>query len=691
MDNFPDEIMAEILSPALKVSEEMFSDTSSTASPFACPSVSSSAALLVCKAWLRVATPLLYNVVIIRSKAQARALQSSLRGNRDLGRFVKMLRVEGGFGPAMQDVLKGCPNIRDILLWLQIHGSDSTGGLVSGLPFINPTRIIVFDHPIIQLKNRHVQALARAIEACALTWTNLTTISFPYVSLAGAQWQSFVLNICACPTLRALSFPSQYTDISVFIEISRHRNLKSIEFRSPASECPHLFEAVSTDRRLASITRWLDEPRTTDCEHEPISLRPTNPSFQPMTLATQEVVERVWSRCLEFAMLSFDAATSHVMYASHFPSGTAVNGVYHDRLQYLLVSKMFHRLAVPFLYRHITSTTGLFRRLSLQLASTPAVGEHVRLITMSWDPLEPCEVHISAILRHTPQLTALINHQYGYSYMTPPLTWTMFETLGQATGATLQKLSGFRIEVAYDSVPVSPAVFGRFAALQSLDWDVGCRFRIMVPLFDPAAQVSRDTFPAMESLRIGSGEGLDLFTEMDLPRLRRVDFALQEHRDPAFLQKHGHKLEELKIKHAEFANTSILTLCPRISVLSYSLWPCTLFPGPQSGKYFGGDHLAPGFQHACVTMLILDKLGIPSQAANQKDWKLCFDKLDLTYFSLLTEIRIAEIGEWPTTDHAISKSIWVKLSEKYLLQGIHLTNTVGTRWHPRLKVSRSRR
>ncbi|KAJ7604937.1 hypothetical protein DFH06DRAFT_1113337 [Mycena polygramma] len=691
MDHFPDEIMAEILSPALKVSEEMFSDTAST-SPFACPSVSSSAALLVCKAWLRVATPLLYHVVIIRSKAQARALQSSLRGNPDLGRFVKMLRVEGGFGPAMQDVLKGCPNVRDILLSLQIHGSDSTGGLVSGLPFINPTRIIIFDHPIIQLKNKQVQALAHAVESCTLTWTNLTTISFPYVSLAGAQWQSFVLNICACPTLRALSFPSQYTpDISVFIEISRHRSLKSIEFRSPASESPDLVEAVSTDRRLASIVRWLDEPKMTDHEHQPVSLRPTDPSFQPMASAPQEVVERVWSRSLEFAMLSLDAVPSRVLSPSHFPSGTTgVNGVYHDRLQYLFVSKMFHRLAVPLLYRHIASTrSGLFRRLSLQLASTPTVGEHVRSIKTSWDPFEPCEVHISTILRHTPQLTALINHEYGHLCMTPPLTWTMFETLGQTTGATLQKLSGFRIEVAYDSLPISPAVFGRFAALQSLDWDVGCRFPIMVPLFDPAAQVPRDTFPALESLHIGSSEGLDLFTEMDLPRLRRVDFALQEYRDPAFLQKHGHKLEELRIKHAEFANASILNLCPRISVLSYSLLPCTFFP--QSGKYFGGDHLAPGFQHACVITLILNKLGIPSQVANQKDWKLCFDKLNLTYFPLLTEIRVAEIGEWPTTDHAISKSIWVKLAEKYLLQGIQLTNTVGARWHPRLKVSRSRR
>ncbi|KAJ7117064.1 hypothetical protein C8R44DRAFT_674347 [Mycena epipterygia] len=153
-EHLPDEIISEILSPALKVSEEMFSENESLISPFA-SSVSSSSALLVCKAWLRVATPLLYHVVVLRSKAQARALQAALRGHPDLGRFIKMLRLEGGFGPAMQHILKAAPGITDIFISLQIHTSDSTAGLVLGLPYINPTRMIIFDDDIKLLKNKH--------------------------------------------------------------------------------------------------------------------------------------------------------------------------------------------------------------------------------------------------------------------------------------------------------------------------------------------------------------------------------------------------------------------------------------------------------------------------------------------------------------------------------------------------------
>ncbi|KAJ7768923.1 hypothetical protein B0H16DRAFT_1781115 [Mycena metata] len=88
--HLPDEIVSEILSPALKVSEGKFSDNESQVSPFASPSVSSSAALVVCKAWLRVATPLhqtfdkfivaLYNAKQCRTMRQFPA-KPSQRGN----------------------------------------------------------------------------------------------------------------------------------------------------------------------------------------------------------------------------------------------------------------------------------------------------------------------------------------------------------------------------------------------------------------------------------------------------------------------------------------------------------------------------------------------------------------------------------------------------------------------------------
>jgi hypothetical protein len=174
-DNLPDEIISEILSPALKVPEHMFSDLSPK-SLFAKYSVSSSAALLVCKDWLRVATPLLYSVVVIRSKAQARALHDALRNNPDLGRFIKKLRVEGGFGTPMHHILQSAPNITDLFLCLQIHSSDSSSGLATGLPLINPTRLIIFDDSDSLLKNKAVLQLISTLEGCVMKWTNLVRL-----------------------------------------------------------------------------------------------------------------------------------------------------------------------------------------------------------------------------------------------------------------------------------------------------------------------------------------------------------------------------------------------------------------------------------------------------------------------------------------------------------------------------------
>ncbi|KAJ7668962.1 hypothetical protein B0H17DRAFT_848571, partial [Mycena rosella] len=113
----PDEISSEILSPALKVFDDMFSDMSDV-SPFAHYSPSTSAYLLVCKDWLRVATPLLYHVVVLRSKAQANALELVLPNKPAFGRFTKKLRVEGGYGMAMYTILGSAPNITDLFVSL---------------------------------------------------------------------------------------------------------------------------------------------------------------------------------------------------------------------------------------------------------------------------------------------------------------------------------------------------------------------------------------------------------------------------------------------------------------------------------------------------------------------------------------------------------------------------------------------
>ncbi|KAJ7270667.1 hypothetical protein B0H12DRAFT_1044377 [Mycena haematopus] len=179
----PDEIVSEILTPLLKHSDEVFCDQSQK--PLLDPDHSASRYLLVSKSWLRVSTPLLYNVIILRTTAQAEALQAVLKNNQEFGLFIKKLRVEGGFGDAMHTIFKCAPNITDLYLTLYIAGTDNVKGLCSGLPLINPRRVIVvdacYDSEVRPKKNKKITELFEALVSLIPKWDEMQTFQFPYL------------------------------------------------------------------------------------------------------------------------------------------------------------------------------------------------------------------------------------------------------------------------------------------------------------------------------------------------------------------------------------------------------------------------------------------------------------------------------------------------------------------------------
>jgi hypothetical protein len=178
----PDEILKEILSQPLIVTDEVFAATG-FASPFASHVQSSSSVLVVCKRWLRIATPLLYNFVVLRSTAQAQALAHVLQSNPSLGSFIRRLRVECGFGMAMNKILKLAPHITHLFVSLAIYSADSVSGLCRAIPRINPTRHCAQSK---RLHNSHVRQLVDTLCRCIQTWKNLVSFDFFFrASLTG--------------------------------------------------------------------------------------------------------------------------------------------------------------------------------------------------------------------------------------------------------------------------------------------------------------------------------------------------------------------------------------------------------------------------------------------------------------------------------------------------------------------------
>ncbi|KAJ7160022.1 hypothetical protein C8R43DRAFT_1177631 [Mycena crocata] len=673
--SLPDEIVSEILSPALKVPDDMFSDIDSSKSPFASMShsVSNSSLLLVCKSWLRVATPLLYSVVIIRSKPQVRALQAALHNTPDLGRFVKKLRVEGGFGNLMHQILQQTPNISDIFVSLQIHSSDSSSGLALGLPLINPTRLIIFDDNATLLKNKAVLQLMTTLKSCARKWNNLNTIHFPYDRISMTARQDFCTSLCSLPTIQTVSFPKCHSHFVPFLaEIAKTLSLRAIEIRSELTQTSAL---ILTDSRLNALLRYPNASSTTESlvyENETNACLPINPTFCPLISTPQPVSDLIWSRILFFVMLS----------RKQHPQGMKASKVLPEvnsgRLQFLLVSKLFCRLGLPHLYYYpiFHSSPQVLDRFLGALVAQSSLGQHVRKFDIESCPLYYPE-NIASFFHQSYNLT----HVIGNDFQSMP--WAAFATLAKTAGSTLQVFTSFPLTfpASRSATNHSPLIFTLFTALRSLTWSCKYPRKTVRPTFNVADEVSMvAALPALKSIRITSPEIVSVLAQMTLPSLQCVTFNVHDASVATFLDAHGTKIQQLDVCRGTISGQSCLKLCPAMTTFS-----CRV--DAADGYDIGCSALDEGRKHAFLNQLILSKISSGGKLKDEQDWDAFFSSLDVSNLPALREVRISAC-EWPTTEHTIAKSVWVKWAEIFPARGLKLTDEAGTEWRPRLKTNR---
>ncbi|KAJ7454593.1 hypothetical protein B0H11DRAFT_1819876 [Mycena galericulata] len=678
--SLPDEIISEIVTPALRVSDQRFSDTSTTTSPFATYEESTSAILLVCKAWLRVSTPLLYHVVVLRSKAQAKALDATLKKNPDLGRFVKKLRVEGGFGLYMHGILKSAPNITDIYLSLHIHASDSPSGLVSGLSLINPQRLILWDEEEKRLKNRHVSQLMASLEALAKKWDNMKTVVFPYTY--GDDRHDFIMAISRGSGVITVSFPVlhvSYLFPGHIHDVAQNESITTIEIRTPTtpSKAETYVNRDAENSKLIPRLRFFDTrtsiPNRVPPPGRPV-LRPLNPSFKPMELAPQATVDRVWDRVLFFAMNVTDHRPMSPYHYSFYLLRRQRRSINAERLRYLLVSKTFHRLALQYLYRwpDLTSTEAL-QRFQRKLAEDPSLGLHMRelLCPTLYSP-NPTEEIQTIIFAHTPHLTRLGMER------SIQMDWRVFCALAETAGASLVELS-VNIVSQRDTPDVpDPAVLSRFTALRSFAWS--CSSDVEIP---PSESASAG-FPSLEFLDVNSSELYPLLTSMNLPSIRRVNLTTYGENSPyVFLARHGSKIRELAMFRPAF--DKLMALCPNLLDVEVRLGNDYGEPNPL--KAFVQTLGFPQKHHA-LAKVSLDKCPQERKVDEDAEWDLVFSAFEPLHFPALRELQIMQC-EWPAAnERAIAQSVWVKRAERLFKHGIKVTNKDAIHWRPRLKSSR---
>ncbi|KAJ7053972.1 hypothetical protein C8F01DRAFT_1374872 [Mycena amicta] len=646
--SFPDELISEILSPALRVPDVLFSDTSNV-SPFADYAPSSSNYLLVCKGWLRVGTPLLYGTVVIRSKDQARALARTFSENEDadLGRFVKKLRIDSGYGIPMRVIFQSIPNLTDLYLCLDVAAPDAVDPTCKGLQLVSPTTLILKGHsslsPGKSANSKLISKLANGVSEAIPGWKNLTTVKYSRIawekkfsrplaksarlttlfvrSVQDADGAYTIFASCPLQTIYILERMGDY-DRKFLDERPALRKLVKLAIQ-PRSAMSQIFG-------LASSQPVVDEP-----------LPALNPFYIPMAAAAEDVQNAVWSRVLYFAMAVVERGWEPK--PANLP----------EKLPLLLVCRKFHSLGLPHFFTHI--------RLPLPY---------------NWymydRPRDERDTHLLSALAHRPPIQTVLGNQ-GMLYA----AWTTFVKLAECAGDSL-----FRCQLrvaAYDSeASTSPTVFMRVTVLRELDWMSLTRFTT------EEVPEGADWLPKLETLRVYVADQsfLTMLSRLSLPALRRLSFLVSE--SPSLdceplIRVHGVKLTELDIDQDAMARTSVpvLDLCPNITSVvmqssSYSKTPSSI-------------NFLPTSPHASLTMLSVTWLCRIVTPRKYDSWETFITTFDLTLLPSLEEVRPLYFT-WPKSEQEIAVDPYIHWSEILLKRNLHLVSEHGKRWRARLRV-----
>ncbi|KAF8217824.1 hypothetical protein K438DRAFT_2006845 [Mycena galopus ATCC 62051] len=685
-NNIPDEIISEILSPALRVPDAAFSALSFTGdSPFVRFSESSSAYLMVSKAWLRVATPLLYNICIIRSKAQAQALATTLTANPALGQFIKKLRVEGGYAMSMLKILQASKNITDLFLSLDIIPSDNASGLCRGLPLVNPVRVILHTEGA----TKNAQKLLDALRKCIPTWKQLAQFETQYA------YHVYGLDILNT-TFTALSQAPNLTRVVLWDHhdirarmvpwtymrtVAANPALKHIQIKpavSPQQMRSHLrttlYAKMKADPQLEGLLDITEMLQLTPDEVPDSPVEPSSMFEYPARLAANPVQEdSIWSHILYFALESH-ASEDKWPLVRHRDSQ-------FSRLAPLLVCKMFARLGTPHLYENVKlKDVWAAQSFAAQLARHPLLGRCVRFLFLNHGGDTAL---FKSTIAHTPALTSLHG---GRDCL--PITWKAFGDLGESTGSTLRSYRGIRI--SKPSGAVSPAVFAQFPQIEEFHWLSTAVFNTDLELITAA------TFSLLVDLTVSSFDGsfLEVLALMELPSLRTVVFTAIASGGASFFRKHGTKLRELTVSEHQIRDpeNAIWLNCSSLTVLGVS---CDEYVGVT----LSAAHLLTKLQHpasaSCLTTLethahlerIVFKITEHYRLKQPHRTQLNLLMTSLrttTSFPTLREVE-HPLCKWPTTERGTLNSHWVKWAEKMLERGARLVGPDGVHWRRRLK------
>ncbi|KAF5356188.1 hypothetical protein D9756_004306 [Leucocoprinus leucothites] len=685
----PDELLKEILTPALQVPDETFACIDGK-SPFSTNHYynrTTSAYLLVCKDWLRVATPLLYSVVVLRSRAQIQALEAAIKSTPILGSLIKKLRVESGYCGSLITILRACgdtKSLTDLCLSLEVYSSDNVSACCRGFAFVNPRRLIVFEpvqmngHHGSRHMNQKAQQFLNSIQFNVQRWTNLKKLVLPawsYFWGPDSRYSSFVDAICKSESIEIVSLVSSHHYPSWFDRLSKHPSIKKIIIRGGLPGVPNVFlDKVNGSARLKQIVQWGEENHTNTMFHR-------FPMTMGMTIATDSetksrknwikvLPDSVWTNILFYAL-----GLEKFEQEDFWELGRTIESQYHApaRKRYALVCKKFQALIKPLYYRCIIIHRDNLDKLVTFLHDKPEISQQIKTF-LTVEKSHSCgQTHaLSLFLANAVNLervsTAFTSWQsYSSTSNFDVFDWQALSVLAQAAGPKLVDLS---IHLHRPTMAKPTDLFYKFASLKNLEFSSSAKF-----IFEPA-KVRKDALRQLERIACSSINNtfLSFLSCADLPNIREARFPILDKCEGAitFLRKHGSKIRSLELGF--LPGVSVFDICPNLEEFVVPREK----PGFAVAEFFSCTDEHPLHTLHITTMDV-------AKGAEKERFKY-IGGLDLDNFTSLHEIQIDKCV-WPTTENEIKKSHWVAWAERLQeLYEVEIITQQGQKWIPRLKA-----
>ncbi|EJD51166.1 hypothetical protein AURDEDRAFT_181952, partial [Auricularia subglabra TFB-10046 SS5] len=703
-----DETLADILTRHLHVTAEDFESKDPYAVANDSGWCSSSHVLLVCKRWLRVATPLLYDVIILRSSAQAQSLASALKKTPQLGAFVRKVRLEGGFGANVQKFLAHAPNVTDLALNLTLWSNDSSTGICKALPSMNPRNVVLLHlgtedrrlHARDQ-ENKNEANLRVALEAALTLWTKLTRITLEDSRLCGTgHYPAVVSFMLAVPNLREVHLHITWHDESRYasvLALAKQAHVLRIVLRTVKGDYSHgsgspqdiLEHVCKADPKAAGKIFIQTDANKNETAPDSFELRrqfaievpkrigkPRHADFVPLQNATSEVQEQIWTLILGDAVHDeFHSFRKPEMRYFFEISGSFVGDFVDDNrtvryaANYMRVCKRFLRivqqLACPRL--QLKSPTAVVQAAAL-LRKDPTLPPLVETIQLNVDSFTSSDFYGPSTAAVLAELLFILSsatrlREITTSCRLPPDAWQAL------SAATVTKISTSCYR--YDQGPLLAAdTFAPFHALQTLDWsDARTEFA--------AGAAPQGELPQLQTLilRDQTDSFLETLARTRLPALRRLEchgtrnhgYALER-----LFEAHGGKITEVYI--AEETPYFMFRLCPNLTRLEL---------------HHADPRMVDGKHDRLATITV----GARFMGTDTSEWKKFFEGFALSVFPALREFHIREpdIEKWPTDAHAILKNPWTAWGEQMLAHGVQLVHHRAGLWKPRLKTVKPKR